>query len=214
MIYIPKKFKFLVTDDIQARFDDVKTMISASEKLSQLIISMNNYSDALSEHAFNVTILSMVLGERLNLTPSQLIDLGIGSIFHDIGKIHLPKAVLYKPEQLTHDEYAIIMEHPGIGHRLVQNSGISELSLSVILLHHYSVGYPAYPTPNYIVTDSVHIVTLADCFDAMTSERPYQKPRSFTDAMDEVNRCSGSQFRTSIVELFNILFQDGFRHAC
>jgi len=210
-ICIPTKFKSLMNDRIISVIDSLINIITSDYELNKMYNSMKMYSQALSAHSFNVTILSLALSDYLRYPLAQSIELGLGGMFHDVGKIFIPPSILFKPSRLTVDEYAKVMKHPTLGHDAVKGCNLSNTTLSIILLHHYcSNGYPVNPSPKYKSSEPVHIVTLADCYDAMTSNRSYQKRRSLRDALDEINRHKGSLFQSDLADLF----QEVVRHAC
>ena len=126
------------------------------------------------------------------------------AILHDIGKIMVPPEILNKPGRLTEDEFEIIRKHPETGYQILKS--VDEYSsFATDVLHHHErmdgKGYPEGLTGNDIPLVA-RIISVADAYEAMTASRPYQTPRSKDSAVEELLRCSGSQFDPEIVDLF------------
>ena len=126
--------------------------------------------------------------------------LRLAGVLHDIGKVVIPDAILQKPGPLDADEWEEICQHPRTGHRLVKAVGLHEIS-NWVLCHHerpdgkgYALGLPAEEIPL-----GGSILAAADAFHAMTVERPYQAPLTTSQALVELQRCSGTQFFPEVV---------------
>jgi GGDEF domain-containing protein len=127
-----------------------------------------------------------------------------------VGKIGISERILLKPGRLTDEEYAVIKLHPRIGYRLVQQVPALE-PISLVILHHHERfdgrGYPAGLSGEEIPLEA-RIVGVADAFDAITSDRPYQAARSVDEALAELERCAGGQFDPEIVRHFVDIVRD------
>jgi HD-GYP domain-containing protein (c-di-GMP phosphodiesterase class II) len=131
-------------------------------------------------------------------------DIKVGALLHDIGKIGIDDSILNKPGKLTPQERDVILRHPQIGNDILKNVQLSTTTHAIILHHHERYdggGYPDGTKENELPID-VYIVSAADAFDAMTSERPYCKNRTVEQAMDIIKRESGKQFHPKVVEAF------------
>lgn len=143
------------------------------KKLVELMPS--DYS--LVHHSANVATYSVAVGKSLGISKSDLYELGLGALLHDIGKSKIPKDILYKPAKLTSDEYDVIKEH--VLHGLNMASGnpvVPKKALIPILWHHERLsgnGYP-YGKENEEIPLFGMITAIADSFDAMTTKRVYQ----------------------------------------
>jgi HD-GYP domain-containing protein (c-di-GMP phosphodiesterase class II) len=162
--------------------------------------------------------------ERVALLAKHLaIEAGLGEAFaeraymtgllHDVGKIGVPEAVLQKTGRLTPEEFEHMKKHPAIGARILQDiKQISDLIPGV--LHHHErydgKGYPAQLIGENIPLMG-RIICLADCFDAMTSNRTYRKAMPLEVALTEIRRCSGTQFDPSLTEAFLRIGAEKFR---
>lgn len=163
----------------------------------------------LRGHSLRVTAYALAVARHLGLDAGQLDVMAIGARLHDIGKIGVREEVLHKPSRLTEDEYRHIMEHPVIGWRLL-GPLLRDVpgALAIVRSHHERLdgrGLPdglagdAIPVP-------VRIVTVADSFDAMTSERPYRPAIPVDRALAELDRASGAQFWPDAVRAFHAVF--------
>ncbi|MBK8231110.1 MAG: HD-GYP domain-containing protein [Candidatus Eisenbacteria bacterium] len=171
--------------------------------------AIQNFDPYTFQHSVHVSILSMALGQRLGLSRGDLAALGVSAMFHDMGKTRVPKEVLHKPGRFDDTEWRVMRTHPLSGAReLLRTGSVSDLLVQVMLVsaeHHLRFDGSGYPP----LGDSwqqglfARIVTLADCFDAMTASRIYMK-RPFTP--DAVIRYlfenSGRMFDPDLLRLF------------
>ena len=159
-------------------------------------------------HSDRVSKYSVLIGESLGLNSSELELLRIGGLFHDIGKIGIPDRVLLKEGKLTDEEYDEIKKHPSIGAHIIENSEVFNELIPIVLHHHEKyngTGYPDKLKENDIPR-LARIVAVADTFDAMTSKRSYRDPLPLDVVINEIKRCSGTQFDPYVAETFlNIL---------
>jgi HD-GYP domain-containing protein (c-di-GMP phosphodiesterase class II) len=144
------------------------------------LTTIRDYDEYTFTHSVNVCIFSVALGKRLGLTKLQLYDLGMGALFHDIGKSRVPVQVLNKTGSLSDDEWRQIAAHPWLGVlALFQVRGTQEYpyrSMVVAIEHHMKTDLTGYPKPIRPRQMSMYskIVAAADGFDAATSRRAYQ----------------------------------------
>lgn len=127
-------------------------------------------------HSINVSVIGLLFGQYLSLTPNELECLGTGLLLHDIGKSILPQDILNKDNNLTSKEFNIIKKHPKAGLDLLELMGdIDGLSLKVVIQHHENndgTGYP-YGIGGSDIHLFGHISRIVDAYDAMTSDRPF-----------------------------------------
>lgn len=164
------------------------------------------------EHVGRVTRYAVATGGRLGLDREALRALWMGAILHDVGKIGIPDHILKKPGPLTPDEAEVMRQHPLISASIVERSTFLKPALPGILHHHErwdGLGYP-----HGLRGDSIplhgRIISVADSFDAITTQRPYRDKRSSEAAVGELKRCAGTQFDREIVEAFIQAMDDGF----
>lgn len=155
-------------------------------------------------HSDRVSEYSLLIGEKLNLPPEQMKTLKIGALFHDIGKIGIPDAILLKTDKLTDDEYSEIKNHPAIGAHILSNASIFADIIPIVKHHHERYDGKGYPArlAGEDIPYLARIVAVADTFDAMTSRRSYRQALDFDYTMNEIERCKGTQFDPAIADVF------------
>src|SRR5574344_1991703 len=155
-------------------------------------------------HSLRVTVYSLALAKALDLPDDILEEIETAGLLHDVGKIAIPEKILLKPGKLTEEEFNIIKSHPELGEKLVE--GIEKLRIisSWLKSHHERYDGKGYPTglKGEEIPLSSRIIALADTYDAMTSTRAYRSALPHDAAMQEIKRCSGSQFDPKLAELF------------
>ena len=163
-------------------------------------------------HSINVANYSVSLGERLNLNKSDLEKLKLIGLLHDIGKLNIPNDILKKPGKLTDEEFEVIKSHPIYSVKLLKRAGFTdEEVLRSIKAHHESIkahheridgtGYPRSLKGNQILLFA-KIVSIADSFEAMTSDRCYRSRQDLDYAREELIKGAGKQFDKEIVNVF------------
>ena len=128
----------------------------------------------------------------------------IGGLFHDIGKIGVPDALLLKEGKLTDDEYSEIKNHPSIGKQILSNATIFKDMIPIVYYHHEKYDGTGYPErlKGREIPYFARITAVADTFDAMTSNRSYRKALPLDVVRAEIERCSGTQFDPDIAKVF------------
>jgi HD-GYP domain-containing protein (c-di-GMP phosphodiesterase class II) len=160
--------------------------------------------DRTSGHAARVTELAEVIAARLGWDEERLSLLRVGGAVHDVGKLRVPLGVLRKAEPLTDTELAQIRTHPAVGARIVERIRPLRRAVSGVLYHHERWDGRGYPTgrAGRAIPAEARVLAVADSFDAMTSDRPYRPALTPEDAVEELERCAGTQFDPDIVRAF------------
>lgn len=164
-----------------------------------------------SGHSERVTRFSVLIAEKLGFDADQLEELRYASLLHDIGKIRIRDAILHKPGKLTDDEFEEMKRHPEYGVEIMQPVRAFQTILPYMLHHHERFdgrGYPAGLSGRGIPLQA-RIMCVADCFDAMTSDRPYRAGMPVEAAVSELQRWRGSQFDPDATDVFLALIQEG-----
>ncbi len=155
-------------------------------------------------HAAQVATYSIAIARDLGLPGERIEMIRQAALLHDIGKIAFPEALLQKQAPLTREEYELIKKHPDIGADfLATGQGLKHLA-PLIRYHHErwdGHGYPAGLAGEAIPLES-RILNLADSVEAMASDRPYHRAMSIQAIIEEIQRCSGTQFDPRVVESF------------
>lgn len=164
-------------------------------------------------HSERVVSYCIRLGKQMCLNDAGLITLENGALLHDIGKIGVPDGILLKRGALTEDEWSYMRRHVEYGAQILSGIDFLQGASQIVAQHHERYDGSGYP--NRIEADRIclgaRIFAVADAVDAITSDRPYRKARSFDDAGDELIRCSGAQFDPAVVEAFAAVPLDSWR---
>lgn len=162
-------------------------------------------------HTRRVCSYSLAIARRLGLTQAELNELRLSAILHDIGKIGVADCILQKPGRLEPDEFAAMNQHPRIGAEILEHVKSLRSMLGGVRHHHEKYDGSGYPDQmcGVEIPLTARIITVADTFDAMTSDRSYRNAHSAESALSELQRCSGSQFDPEIVEAF----LEAYRHG-
>ena len=155
-------------------------------------------------HSERVVTFSLRLGHELGLEKNALHDLELGALLHDIGKIGVPDAILRKPAKLNDEEWVKMKLHPLHGQKILRNIRFLEGAAKIVCQHHEQWdggGYP-YSLRGEDIDIGARIFSVVDAFDAMVSDRVYRKGRPYKAALEELERCAGTQFDPIIVEAF------------
>ncbi len=155
-------------------------------------------------HSSRVSAFSCLIGQGLQMTPSQMDDLRIGALLHDVGKIGVADQVLQKPGKLTSEEFEQIKQHPKVGRRILEGVEGFARFLDSVELHHENwdgTGYPHGLAGNQVPL-AARIIHVADAYDAMTSDRPYRRGFTHNVAADILQQNAGTQFDPEIVNVF------------
>ena len=183
-------------------YKDLKEIfISTVYTLAETIEMRDNYT---GNHTKRVMEYSYAIGEILGMDKNALEELRLSAILHDIGKIGVRDDVLLKPGKLTDEEFALMKKHPVFGEEILKKIKGMEHIIPGVKHHHERHDGRGYP--DGLKGDEIElnakIISVADTFDAMTSDRPYRKGMDPKIAIEELVRCSGTQFDGKIVDAF------------
>ncbi|WP_026263976.1 bifunctional diguanylate cyclase/phosphohydrolase [Paenibacillus terrigena] len=156
------------------------------------------------KHSKRVYSYAVDMAEVLQLNEEDRRTLILGALIHDIGKLEIPRDVLNKKTKLTPDEWEMVKKHVLWGKEIVLATGKYKELIPLIELHHERYdgkGYPHGLKENEIPR-LARMLCIIDSFDAMTTERPYQATKSYEEALNEIRRCTGSQFDPELAGYF------------
>lgn len=155
-------------------------------------------------HSDRVAEISRRLAQELDLPPKQCDEIYLSGLLHDVGKIGIPDRILQKEEQLTGEEFELLKQHPVIGYRVLKDLEEISYVLPGVLHHHESLDGTGYP--DGLVGEEIalqaRIISVADAFDAMTSDRPYRRGISLSEAEAVLRTNEGPQWDPNVLEAY------------
>ncbi|MGM0421038.1 MAG: HD domain-containing phosphohydrolase [Bacillota bacterium] len=182
----------------------LKNQSNKSHIVDTLLKTLAEKSQETEAHVRRMNDLARALGEELALPRSEQEKLSLLASLHDIGKTIIPEAILNKPGRLNDDEWAEIVRHPGTGFRICSATEEFTHIAQEILCHHERWDGGGYPRG--IAGDEIpllaRIISIVDAYDVMTNDRPYQAALTQAEALEEIERCAGSQFDPDLAEKF------------
>ena len=155
-------------------------------------------------HSKRVTAYTIALARAMGIKPAEIKVIARGAFLHDIGKMAIPDDILRKPGALTPEEQEIMKEHCSRGYHILRKIPFLNEAAEIVFSHQEKFDGTGYPNGlrGGEIPVGARIFAVADTLDAITSDRPYRRARSFDVAREEVLRCSGTQFDPAVVEVF------------
>jgi len=191
--------------EIKRHVESIVDELLQNKDMMVNMIDLKWFDDYTYYHSVNVAVLSIIIGMKLGLSRAKLIELGLGSLMHDIGKVFVNKDIINKPDKLNPYEFEEIKTHSLQGYKyLMERSELPTSSFDAILDHHEKFDGTGYPNGKKNVQISLfgRIAAVSDVYDALTSERPYRKALDPSDSMEYIMGGSGSLFDPKIVNIF------------
>lgn len=156
--------------------------------VSKYLKKLLEYDERTFMHCCNVSFLVVQMGLIQSFDESRILELAIGSLLHDIGKLEIDKSILRKKSTLTDAEMVRMREHAELGYQMLLDEDIPFISKQIVRYHHERLDGSGYPKGliEAQIPMEVRFVSTADVYDAMTSERPYKKEFSGSYAIEEL----------------------------
>jgi putative nucleotidyltransferase with HDIG domain len=173
--------------------------------LKALTAALETRDSETHGHSERVVSYSLRLGREYGLNSEQMKSLEFGSLLHDIGKIGVPDSILRKPAKLTEEEWVRMREHPVHGQQILRGIEFLQGAARVVAQHHEQWDGSGYPLGlrGEEIDVCARIFSVADAFDAITSDRVYRRGKSYEAAAQELDDWAGRQFDPKIVEAFH-----------
>jgi putative nucleotidyltransferase with HDIG domain len=188
----------------------MKNTTRLSQPKMMMFLVMNIFNALIEKHeeervhANQVSEYCKMIGKQSKYSELDIKTLKLAGLLHDIGKISIPDYILYKPEKLTEDEWEIMKTHTTIGYHILRTEKRYEHLAKYVLCHHESMNGSGYP--NGLKGEEIplfsRIISVADSYSAMTSNRPYRAALDQKSAIKELYRCSDKQFDRKVVDIF------------
>ncbi len=187
--------------------NSVKSLITPGQTIIQYFDMLHNLrssDDSVYGHSLNVAMISRILGKWLKWSPSDLDNLVIAGLLHDIGKITIPPEILNKEGKLTDEEFEQIRWHPRAGYELVRDLKIDSRIKKAVLQHHERCDGSGYPmkADEIMLDDFAMVIAIADVYDAMTAARKYRAPLCPFQVIREFERDGYHKFKTEYLLTF------------
>jgi len=182
--------------------------INSKSQFIETVEALMNAMDARDKytegHSRRVAEISVAIAKELKYNQWNIEQLSITAMLHDVGKIGISDTILNKPGKLTDEEFRIIKEHPQIGIKIIKDIKNIDYIHPVVRSHHERYDGKGYPDKlkGENIPFLARALTVVDSFDAMTSNRPYNRRKTYEEAIEELKRCSGTQFDPYIAEKF------------
>ncbi len=183
----------------QAAAENRELFVGTVKALAAAIDGKDRYTRGHSER---VARFSIAIGQRMHLDEKELEKLRISALLHDVGKIAIDDAVLKKPAALTDEEFEIMKQHPQRGYKIMSQIPAMKDFLPGMYMHHEMVNGQGYPQglKGHQIPLQAKIISVADTFDAMTTDRPYQKGMMLDAALARVESFVGTRYDAAVVQ--------------
>lgn len=212
-----RRYKAALEDDVRLKAEQLeeknRLLLTYSKSLEQATVQlMTSLQNAMEEkdyytagHTMRVTEYAVMLGRSMELSDEDLTVLRRAAQFHDIGKLVIDLSCIQKPGKLTDEEWLLIKKHPSVGANIIEPLGFMDREQFIIRHHHERMDGKGYP--DGISGNDLDLLTriliVVDSYDAMTSRRNYRRNLSMEEALEELYRCSGTQFDPETVDYFS-----------
>ncbi len=168
---------------------DLMKAITDNDSIAVDVSALKVSDEYTFKHSVDVATMAMIIGKQHGLPEKDVYELGIAGLLHDIGKTKIPNKVLNKAGKLTDEEFSLMKQHALFGYKILKDKGaISDGVLMGVLQHHEKLNGRGYPlgVPEEKINDYAKIISTADIYDALVTERPYKKAFSPRDAVEMI----------------------------
>jgi putative nucleotidyltransferase with HDIG domain len=189
----------------------VKAQPTAGSAIASLVAALDERDGYTARHSQAVVTTAATIGLAMGMDQAEVEELEVAALLHDVGKVHVPDAILNKPGSLTPEEFEVMARHPVWGAEMLTHVPGLELVAAIVRFHHErwdGGGYPDSLSGRRIPLAS-RIIAVCDSHNAMTSDRPYRKAMSGRAARSILRSGAGRQFDPAVVTAFESSFQPG-----
>ena len=186
---------------VESQKKDIRNLFLNS--METLVFALEAKDKYTAGHSRRVTQIAVAIGEEIGLTPDAMDDLHWGALLHDVGKIAIDPAVQNKKGTLTNEEYRYMMTHASVGGGIIKPLATKGM-LDIVIHHHdhFDGKGIEQAVKGQDIPLGARIVAIADSFDAITSDRPYRVALTLEKGINEIIRCSGTQFDPMVLTAF------------
>lgn len=206
----------LMTDQVERYINDLQASAKENRELflgtvKSLAAAIDGKDPYTRGHSERVSRFSIAIAQRLGLPDEEVEKIRISAVLHDVGKIGIDDIILKKPSALTDDEFEIMKTHPQKGFKIMSQIPAMKEFLPGMYMHHEMINGKGYPQG--LKGDEIplmaRIVSVADTFDAMTTDRPYQKALEFNDAVERIKSFVDTRYDQRVVAAFVAACEEG-----
>ena len=174
------------------------------EAVGAVVAAIDARDHETTGHSFRVAHYALALARALEMEPDQIRAIEWGALLHDVGKIAVPDAILRKSGRLTEEEWHVMRQHPSWGFEMLADVKFLEPALEVVYSHHERWDGGGYPRGlrDQAIPLAARVFAVIDTYDSITSDRPYRRARSHSEAVTELCRVAGTQLDPVVVEAF------------
>lgn len=182
--------------------ETVKRIIS-NEVTAASILQVSSHDYKTYSHSVNVALYAIGMAHEFGMTDKEIEQIASGAILHDVGKCRIDRCIINKPDRLSHAEFETIKEHPQYGYEtLMENGETDPVILDIVRNHHEKLDGSGYMRglSGDAISQATQIVTIADIFDALTSNRPYKDAAALFTALKTMKVQMGAQLNMAFVD--------------
>ncbi|MDR1042073.1 MAG: HD-GYP domain-containing protein [Deltaproteobacteria bacterium] len=198
--------KRIEVSEVQENVDELVESVTRNQDALSALIKLRRFDDYTYTHCLNVSVLSISTGKALGLSHEDLRILGMGTMFHDLGKTRVPAYILNKPGKLTDEEFAVMRNHSALSEEIIleQKLDVDAQVIQVARFHHERMDGSGYPDhlKGEEIPKLATICGLSDVYDALTSDRVYHKGMLPHDALKFIYGLRGTHFEPGWVDRF------------
>lgn len=180
---------------------DLMKAIDSNDAIAIDINELKTSDEYTFKHSVDVATIAMILGKQQGLSKQQVYELGVSGLLHDVGKTKIPIEILNKPARLNDDEFAIMKQHSVYGYHMLEKKGEFNKEICyAVLQHHEKINGKGYPLGfnEKQITPYAKILSVADIYDALVTERPYKSAFSQRDAVEMIMSMTGELDMTAM----------------
>ena len=169
--------------------DDLMDAIENNDAVAIDINALKTSDEYTFKHSVDVATIAMILAKQQGLPKQDIYEIGVSGLLHDVGKTQIPLEILNKPGRLDDNEFAVMKQHSVFGYHMIKNKGeFSEQICLGVLQHHEKINGSGYPLGCNAsqISSYAKILSVADIYDALVTERPYKKAFSQRDAVEMI----------------------------
>lgn len=191
---------------VQENVDELVESVSRNRDALMALMKLRRFDDYTYTHSLNVSVLAISAAKSLGLPDDELRVLGLGTMFHDLGKTRIPGHILNKPGKLTDEEFAIMRNHAALSGKIIQEQQLRVEDIVYQIARHHHERSDGSGYPDHLQGEAIpHLVTicgLSDVYDALTSDRVYHKGKSPHEALKFIYSLRGTHFQAEWVDRF------------